>query len=546
MVKGTRSPGLAAALRAAVGEESAATDAARSASGRSRRAGRRQGRDALMSEVSPMQALALWKLALSPSEQEPEVVIVEMVTKRGLDDLVAAHLVARESYALSLTEDGWAWVGQHFRHPIGASKKAGEVLQALLGKLGAYLEANDLALYHFLRAKRSGELTGAAPPPENLASATLEDRIRAAYLRASGNRWNEYVRLVRLRAELPGEAASDVDAALVEMQRKGGTVLFQGDNPQDLGPEDDAAALYVSGARRDDVCMWPESADVEPATIEERIRAAYLRATGGTYNEQIKMAHLRAELLGEDRDAVDRALLGMQQRDEVVLYPINNPRELRPVDDAAALRVAGTRRDLVLFERARAEPGVPSRKTAASTLEERIRAAYLLATGDKHNEYVKLARLRAALPGEAARDVDAALIEMRRKGSAVLYPIDDPQRFGPEDARAALYDAGERRDLVAIRPAPVAPPTLEERIRAAYLRATGNRYNEQIKIARLRAELPGEDRTAVDDALLRLQQRGEVILYHIDDPQRLRPEDNAAALRVAGYQRDLVALLRGA
>jgi hypothetical protein len=127
--------------------------------------------------MSPMQALALWKLALSTSQQEPEEVITEMVTKQALDDLVTARLVARESGGLSPTEDGWAWMGEHIQHLVGASKRAGEAVQALLAKLGAYLEANNLALYHCLRAKRSGELTEAAP---GHAPATVEERIRAA------------------------------------------------------------------------------------------------------------------------------------------------------------------------------------------------------------------------------------------------------------------------------------------------------------------------------------------------------------------------------
>lgn len=86
---------------------------------------------------------------------------------------------------------------------------------------------------------------------------------------------------------------------------------------------------------------------VAPATLEERIRAAYLRITGGFLNEYVRLALLRAELRGEPAEAVDAELRAMQQRGGAVLYPIDAPQRLRPEDDAAALRVAGERRDLL-------------------------------------------------------------------------------------------------------------------------------------------------------------------------------------------------------
>jgi hypothetical protein len=95
----------------------------------------------------------------------------------------------------------------------------------------------------------------------------------------------------------------------------------------------------------------PRSAPVKsaPATIEERIRAAYLRVTGGALNQYVKLAQLRAQLRDEPVEVVDDELRRMQQRGGAVLYPIDDPQRLRPGDDAAALRVAGERRDLLLI-----------------------------------------------------------------------------------------------------------------------------------------------------------------------------------------------------
>jgi hypothetical protein len=86
-----------------------------------------------------------------------------------------------------------------------------------------------------------------------------------------------------------------------------------------------------------------------------------------------------------------------------------------------------------------------------TSLEEVIRAAYLVVTRGKLNQYVRLALLRRELPDEEVGAVNAGLVRMQQKGEAVLYPIDDPQRLRPEDDAAAIRVSGERRDLLLIR-----------------------------------------------------------------------------------------------
>jgi hypothetical protein len=97
-------------------------------------------------------------------------------------------------------------------------------------------------------------------------------------------------------------------------------------------------------------------------------------------------------------------------------------------------------------------------------------------------------------------------------------------------------------DPEPVEPAQLAGATLEERIRSAYLRVTGGALNQQIDLAHLRAALGGEPVEAVNEELRHMQERGSIVLYPTDDPQRLRPEDEAAAMRVAGERRDVVAI----
>jgi 2'-5' RNA ligase len=126
-----------------------------------------------------------------------------------------------------------------------------------------------------------------------------------------------------------------------------------------------------------------------------------------------------------------------------------------------------------------------------------------------------------------------------RAAEMVLYRSDGPPRHHAYTPIARLPFRG--RDGASAKPA---LEELEERIRAAYLRVTGGKLNESVTLAKLRAELPGAPREAVDEELRRMQQEHVAVLYPIDDPRRLRPEDHAAAMRVAGERRDIVALTR--
>jgi len=197
--------------------------------------------------ITPKQALVVWKLLLLGDGQRLSK-FTPKLAPRELQGLVGAGLCTVEigknrSKKLRLTEKGWSWANGGFTVKVSKTPAAAPVLDALLAKVGAYLEVHNLALDDLLRPRRAAPETG------------IEERIRAAYLRVSGGKYNEYVRLARLRAELGADPASAVDAALIEMQQKGGTVLYPTNNPQALGPDDEAAALRVAGARRDVVCI---------------------------------------------------------------------------------------------------------------------------------------------------------------------------------------------------------------------------------------------------------------------------------------------------
>jgi hypothetical protein len=203
--------------------------------------------------LTPKQALALWKLVLVGDAPLLNAKFRPQLEAREVQGLVTAGLVTvtagrgGKGRRISLTEKGWSWAERGFSASLSRSPAATPVLQALLAKVGTYLEVHGLALDDLLRPRQAEKASEASAPPD--------ERIRDAYLRATGGRFNELVRLAALRALLPGEPSAEVDAALLGMQQRGRAVLYPVDDPQALGPEDATAALWITGARRDVVCI---------------------------------------------------------------------------------------------------------------------------------------------------------------------------------------------------------------------------------------------------------------------------------------------------
>lgn len=83
-----------------------------------------------------------------------------------------------------------------------------------------------------------------------------------------------------------------------------------------------------------------------------RVRAAYCQASGGRWNVRVRLADLRRLLFDVPRDALDTTLLQMEREGSLVLYPLDDPQEVRPEDESAGLRnTLGILRHIVYIER---------------------------------------------------------------------------------------------------------------------------------------------------------------------------------------------------
>ena len=145
-----------------------------------------------------------------------------------------------------LTDTAWLWAANNLDAPFTARSNGEKALAALLPKLKAYCAVAGVSLAEVL--------TAAVPAPEDPgqgpAQEDLDGRIRAAYLRASRGEWDARVKLRSLRMDLTDLPRDAVDSALLRLQSAGLAVLYPNNDPWDTDPEDEAAALDISGAKR--------------------------------------------------------------------------------------------------------------------------------------------------------------------------------------------------------------------------------------------------------------------------------------------------------
>ncbi|ROP38192.1 hypothetical protein [Saccharothrix texasensis] len=85
------------------------------------------------------------------------------------------------------------------------------------------------------------------------------------------------------------------------------------------------------------------------ADLESVIRAAYL-ALSVKPQDWVRLAKLRPELNGADKEEVDAVLLGMFKAGEVHLVPESNRKVLTEVDHAAAIRIGSEDKHLMAIE----------------------------------------------------------------------------------------------------------------------------------------------------------------------------------------------------
>ncbi|WP_019972958.1 hypothetical protein [Mycobacterium sp. 141] len=146
------------------------------------------------------------------------------------------------SWVHELTDDGWATC----RRIIGSdtpplSSGQGKALYTVLRGLARYLSGSDVPLSEVFAAPPA---TGPQDAPASSPVADAEQLVREAYARLAP-RPGGWVALVRLRAEIPQLAPTELDSALQRMYRLPGVHLIPEENQKVLTGDDRSAAVAI-------------------------------------------------------------------------------------------------------------------------------------------------------------------------------------------------------------------------------------------------------------------------------------------------------------
>lgn len=208
----------------------------------------------------PLQVLFLWNLLAHGGEAWKSALKPDLKGRYGALRRAGLFEEERRPYPGSgrlriwvrLSDVGWAWAQAHLDAPISLrSTASGSVLQALLGRLEAYLTLRGIALADVIRP------TPVATAPSEGSLETLTEQIGSAYFKLTGGHWNVRVRLADLRQALPAVPRTILDAALLDLARGERLALYPLDDPLEIGDADRAAAIERFGQRLHLVYMDP-------------------------------------------------------------------------------------------------------------------------------------------------------------------------------------------------------------------------------------------------------------------------------------------------
>jgi len=206
-------------------------------------------------QPTPKLALVMWNLLITGDEPAVSKVRPELkpAERKTLIDAGLIELVKRgRSTHIELTDKAWGWASEHFDEELSKSTFAVPVLQELLKRLGSYLKHHKIPLVEFLvhqnKLIEDSESVVVAP-------TDLEAKIREVYLKNSGGEYNVRVRLSQLRQLVDDVPQAEVDKVLIQMGLSGKITLMQLDDPQEIRPEDEQAAVNIGGQKSHIVYM---------------------------------------------------------------------------------------------------------------------------------------------------------------------------------------------------------------------------------------------------------------------------------------------------
>ena len=206
----------------------------------------------------PIQVLFLWNLIFTGGEGFKQDLKPELTPASKRKQLIQWGLIQEEkrknkkgspALYIQVTEKGWKWASDNLTAEFSQKSTASApALSALLSRLNNYLNQQQLSLAEFLGLLNS-------EPVANEPEMDLEQRIKDAYFKVSGGKWNVRVHLHELRQNLPDISRQSLDQKLLDMQKHEKLVLYNMDDVRHIRPEDEAAAIDIAGFKRHIIYM---------------------------------------------------------------------------------------------------------------------------------------------------------------------------------------------------------------------------------------------------------------------------------------------------
>ena len=196
--------------------------------------------------LTEMRTLMLWALLAKPGGAGLQKDIRPEMKKADRDALVSEGLIASVANSrpimLEVTDKGWAWAGDHLDAELPKRSVYGAaILQAWLKQLKTFMAAKGFVLADLLATP--------APPERRDDYPALRERIRQAYLDATGGGLNQRVFLNALRDRLREVDGAVLDDALRKMHLEDGAHLSGTDNPPEITPAIRDASVDFKGER---------------------------------------------------------------------------------------------------------------------------------------------------------------------------------------------------------------------------------------------------------------------------------------------------------
>lgn len=208
---------------------------------------------------SPQQHLFLWCLAVEPGRPISKMSFALKPTSlRSQLEKAGMIEICRQGRNMipALTEQGWYALEQNLGTPISKGRATSTILEAVLSGIARQIMRGGLSLSDVVSPatpESASDKQKDLPTAEiQMPAIEIKRRVYDACRKIVGNGvYNVRIRIAELRSQLADVPRPALDDALKELERSQDAALYPLDDPREIRPEDEAAALpNASGAKR--------------------------------------------------------------------------------------------------------------------------------------------------------------------------------------------------------------------------------------------------------------------------------------------------------